>query len=102
MAQRLKKDDLVQVLTGKDKGKEGKIISFHSRGYVYVSGVNIIKKHKKKTEKSEGGIIEVEGRIHESNLMLVCPEKNVKTRVGYKKIKGGIKKRIAKVSGETF
>ncbi len=103
MANRLKKDDLVVVITGKDKGKQGKILSLdHKKSRVIVDGINMSKLHKKKTEKSEGGIIDVARPIHQSNVMLVCPEKKKATRVGYKIIKGGSKKRVAKVSGATF
>ncbi len=103
MANRLKKDDLVKVLTGKDKGKEGKILEVNQKkGQVIVDGVNISKLHKKRTEKSEGGIIEVARPVHQSNVALICPEKKVPTKVGFRAIKDGNKKRVAKVSGATF
>jgi large subunit ribosomal protein L24 len=103
MANRLKKDDLVKVTTGKDKGKEGKILELdHKNNRVTVEGVNLNKLHKKKTEKSEGGIIEISRSIHQSNVALICPDKKNPTKVGYKVIKGGGKKRFAKVSGTTF
>jgi len=103
MAKRLKKDDLVRVTVGKDKGKEGKILEVdHKNNLVTVEGVNLCKLHKKKTEKSNGGIIEVSRSIHQSNVALICPDKKLPTKVGYKAIKGGAKKRLAKVSGTTF
>ena len=102
MANRLKKDDLVKVNTGKDKGKEGKIVSLDpKKGRVIVDGVNISKVHKKKTDKAEGGIIEVPRSIHQSNVTLVCPENGKTTKVGFK-FTDGKKKRIAKSSGATF
>lgn len=103
MANRLKKDDLVKITTGRDKGKEGKILELnHQKCQVIVDGINICKLHKKRTEKSEGGIIEVARPIHQSNVVLMCPDKKVPTKVGYKSIKDGNKKRVAKVSGATF
>tara|TARA_A100001015_G_C14767595_1_gene623919 strand:+ start:534 stop:845 length:312 start_codon:yes stop_codon:yes gene_type:complete len=103
MAYRLKKDDLVKVLTGKDKGKEGKILMVnHQKSLVIVDGINMSKVHKKKTEKSEGGILDIARPIHQSNVALVCPEKKVPTKIGYKIIKDGEKKRVSKVSGATF
>jgi large subunit ribosomal protein L24 len=103
MAKRLKKDDLVKVITGKDKGKEGKVLELdHKNNRVVVEGINITKLHKKKTDKSEGGIIEVSKSIHQSNVALLCPEKKVITKIGFKSIKDGNKKRVSRVSGATF
>ena len=103
MSKRLKKDDLVEITTGKDKGKSGKILNVdHKKQQVIVEGLNIAKCHKKKTDKSEGGIIEVPRPISQSNVALICPEKKVKTKVSYKQMKDGSKKRVAKVSGATF
>ena len=103
MANRLKVDDLVQVITGKDKGKQGKVTALdHKKSLVIVDGINISKFHKKKDDKSEGGIIEAARPIHQSNVKLICPEKKVPTKVSFKKIKGGQKKRVSKVSGATF
>ena len=67
-----------------------------------VDGINMSKLHKKKTEKSEGGIIEVARPIHQSNVAVICPEKKVPTKIGFKTIKDGTKKRVSKVSGATF
>ena len=103
MANRLKKDDLVKIIAGKDKGKEGKVLQvIQQKTQVIVEGVNICKIHKKKTEKTEGGIIEISKPIHQSNVALICPEKKVPTKVGFKTIKEGNKKRVAKASGATF
>ena len=103
MAKRLKVDDIVEVITGKDKGKQGKITTLdHNKLTVIVEGINVSKIHKKKTDKIEGGILEVPRPIHQSNVKLVCPEKKVPTRISYKTIKDGSKKRVAKVSGATF
>ena len=103
MAKRLKVDDLVEVITGKDKGKQGKVLNVdHKKVTVIIENINVSKLHKKKSDKSEGGIIDVPRPIHQSNVKLVCPEKKVPTRVSFKKIKGGAKKRVSKVSGATF
>ena len=102
MANRLKVDDLVQVITGKDKGKQGKVVALdHSKSTVIVEGINVCKVHRKKTEKSDGGILDVPRPIHQSNVKLVCPEKKTPTRISYKLI-GDKKKRVSKVSGATF
>jgi len=103
MASKIKKDDLVHILTGKDKGKEGKVLHvFPAKNKVIVEGINILKKHKKKTDKGEGGIFDVPSPIDLSNVALVCPVKKVPTKVGFTILKDGTKKRVSKVSGETI
>ncbi|MGC6367224.1 MAG: 50S ribosomal protein L24 [Candidatus Marinamargulisbacteria bacterium] len=103
MANKIKKDDEVQVLTGKDKGKKGKVLSVDIKaGKLTVDGINILKKHRKKTDKGDGGIVEFPGPIDISNVAVICPVKKVPTKVGFKVLKDGKKKRVAKVSGETF
>ncbi|MEK9726543.1 MAG: 50S ribosomal protein L24 [Candidatus Margulisiibacteriota bacterium] len=103
MAQKIKKDDIVKVLTGKDKGKEGKVLTvFPKKNQVVVEGINVLKKHKKKTDKGEGGIFDFPSPIDISNVVLLCPVKKVPTKVGFKILKDGSKKRLAKKTGETF
>ncbi|MGA0241458.1 MAG: 50S ribosomal protein L24 [Candidatus Marinamargulisbacteria bacterium] len=103
MASKIKKDDLVQILVGKDKGKQGKVLAvFPVKNKVVVEGINILKKHKKKSDKGDGGIISFPGSIDISNVALVCPVKKVPTKVGFKELKDGVKKRFSKVSGETI
>ena len=98
---KIKKGDQVVVLTGRDKGKKGEVLSaIPSENRVVVSGVNVVKKHTKPTQLSAGGIEEKELSIHVSNVALVDPKKVTATRVGYKLDKDGNKTRIAKVSGE--
>ncbi len=98
---KIKKGDQVVVLTGRDKGKKGEVLSaIPSENRVVVSGVNVVKKHTKPTQLSAGGIEEKELSIHVSNVALVDPKKGTATRVGYKLDKDGNKTRIAKVSGE--
>ena len=76
MANRVKKDDMVKVLVGKDKGAEGKVLEVnHRKSLVLVEGVNVCKIHKKKTDKIEGGIIELSRPVHISNVSLICPGK---------------------------
>ena len=103
MASKIKKDDIVKVLVGKDKGKEGKVLHvFPKKNQVVIDGINVLKKHKKKTDKGEGGILDFPAPIDLSNVALVCPIKKVPTKVGFKILKDGVKKRVSKVSGETF
>lgn len=97
----VKKDDQVVVISGKDKGKTGKVIMVDTeKGRVYVEGVNMIKKHQKaRTQAAPSGIIEREGSIDASNVMLVDPKTGDATRVGFKVNEDGSKDRIAKKSG---
>ncbi len=99
----VKKDDTVVVLTGKDKGKTGKILKvIPKKMRVIVEGVNIIKKHQKPTPNNpEGGIITKEAPIHVSNVLLFCPKcsKGVRTR---KKIDGDKKVRVCVKCGNEF
>ena len=100
---RIKKNDKVVVISGKDKGKEGvvlKVITKDSK--VLVSKVNVAKKHAKQTQATKGGIIEVEMPIHVSNVSLLCPKTSKPTRVFYKTLSDGKKIRCASKSGETI
>jgi large subunit ribosomal protein L24 len=96
----VKKGDKVQVISGKDKGKQGVILeAYPSRERVLVEGVNIVKKHSKPSQLNpQGGIIDMEAPIHVSNVMPLDPKTNEPTRVGYK-IVDGKKVRIAKKTG---
>jgi large subunit ribosomal protein L24 len=100
----VKKDDTVIVITGKDKGKKGRIIAAYPReNRVLVEGVNMVKKHAKPTQQNpQGGILDQEAPIHVSNVMLVDPKTNKPTRVGYKVLENGQKVRVAKKSGEVI
>jgi large subunit ribosomal protein L24 len=82
---KLKKDDSVQIITGKDKGKRGRILKiFRDTDRVVVEGANIVKKAKKRrSQQDRGGIIEVEAAVHSSNVAIVC-KKCGPTRIGYK------------------
>ncbi|WP_077620224.1 50S ribosomal protein L24 [Bacillus sinesaloumensis] len=97
----VKKGDKVQVISGKDKGKQGVILeSFPKKDRVLVEGVNIVKKHSKPSQANpQGGIISQEAPIHVSNVMPLDPKSGTPTRVGYKDVDGK-KVRVAKKSGE--
>ncbi len=98
---KIKKGDKVAVITGKDKGKQGQVVSVLPKvNKAVVSGVNIVKKHTKASRDSEGGIITKEMPIQISNLSLVDPKTNSITKVGFKILKDGTKVRYAKKSGE--
>jgi len=97
----VKKGDEVIVISGKDKGHKGKVIGIDSeKGRVYVEGANIVKKHQKaRSQTAPSGIVEREGSIDASNVMLVDPKTGEATRVGYQVNEDGSKSRIAKKSG---
>jgi large subunit ribosomal protein L24 len=100
----VKKEDTVMVITGKDKGKKGRIIAAYPRqNRVLVEGVNMVKKHQKPTQQNpQGGILDQEAPIHVSNVMLLDPKSGKPTRVGYKVLENGNKVRVAKKSGEVI
>ena len=99
---KLKKEDTVQVIAGKDKGKRGRILRIlRDKDRVVVEGANIVKKAKKKRKQSDrGGIIEIEAAIHYSNVAMVC-KKCGPTRIGYK-IDGENKTRVCRKCGEAL
>ncbi|MFH1612990.1 MAG: 50S ribosomal protein L24 [bacterium] len=84
----VKKNDIVFVMTGKDKGKKGKILSIlREKNKFVVEGINFVKRHIKPTQKDpKGGIIQKESPIHVSNLMLICNKCNRPVRIRHKKI----------------
>lgn len=93
----IRKGDKVRVAAGKDKGKEGRVLrTAPDAGRAYVEGVNIQKRHTRPTQKNpQGGIMEIEGPIHISNLMLVCPNCSQPTRVGRLR-EDGVRQRVCK------
>ena len=97
---KIKKGDSVQIITGNDAGKTGRVIKvFLEKERVVVEGVNITKKHARPTQDNpQGGIIEKESSIHISNVMMVAGSKP--TRVGYKTLEDGRKVKYAKTTGE--
>ena len=98
---KIKKGDFVVVIAGKDKGKRGKVIrSLPREQRVVVEGVNLVKKHTRPSGRNKGGIITVEAPIHVSNVMLLCPQCQSATRVGYRFLDDGRKVRVCKKCGE--
>lgn len=102
MSVRLKKNDRVRVISGKDKGKEGKILRrIPDRDLVVVEGVNMVSRHMKPTQKNpQSGIHKQEAPIYASKLMLVCPQCGAATRVGSSFLESGKKVRVCKKCGE--
>jgi large subunit ribosomal protein L24 len=106
-AMKIRRDDQVRVIAGKDKGRTGRVLRVDpAKQKVYVEGANIIKRHTKPrtlrdTQRAQeiGGIVEMEGPIHISNVMLIDPETNEPTRVGIKR-EDGRRLRIGKKSGK--
>ncbi len=100
---KIKKGDRVVVLAGRDKGKTGDVLQmFPSENKALVQGVNIVRRHQRQTAQAEGGIISRESKIHLSNIALADPKDGKPTRVGYVVDKDGVKKRIAKRSGDVI
>lgn len=98
-----KTGDKVVVISGKDKGKEGKIIKvLRNENRVVVEGVNIVKKHIKGNGQQAGSITEVEAAIHASNVMIVDPKTNKPTRIGHSINKDGKKIRVTKKSNSSL
>ena len=104
MALGLRKNDLVQVVSGEYKGKTGKILKIVvEKKRAIVEGVNIVKRHIKPNEKNQqGGIIEKEATVHMSNLMLVCPKTGKPTRIGASILENGKRVRFSKKAKETI
>jgi large subunit ribosomal protein L24 len=105
---RIRTDDMVKVIGGKDSGKTGRVIRTEpQKNRVYVEGLNMIKRHEKarptqdvqKAGQQLGGIVDKEGPIHVSNVMVLDPKDNKPTRVGVRRDKGGKRERFAKRSG---
>ena len=107
MGVKIRQDDTVRIITGKDKGKTGRVLRVDPRkDKVYVEGANIVKRHMRPrtlrdTQRAQelGGIIEKEGPIHVSNVMLIDPDSGEPTRVGIKR-EGRLRVRVAKKSGK--
>jgi large subunit ribosomal protein L24 len=101
MAAKIKKGDKVVVLTGRDKGRTGEVVTVMPKeSRALVRGVNLVKRHQRQTMNQEGGIIQKEAPIHLSNLALADPKDGKPTRVGFKVLDDGRKVRFAKRSGD--
>jgi large subunit ribosomal protein L24 len=107
---RIRKDDMVVVTGGKDRGKKGRVLRADRAGrHVYVEGLNMVKRHQrprsiKDTQKGAqaGGIIEKEGPIHVSNVMLLDPQDNKPTRVGVRIADDGKRERYSRRTGNAI
>jgi large subunit ribosomal protein L24 len=102
---RIRKNDLVEVLAGKDRGKRGKVlVVLPEKARVLVQGVNFIKRHTRPNPQKniKGGIAEREAPIHVSNVMIVSPDDDKRTRIGSKLLPDGRKARIGRRSGEVL
>ncbi len=99
----VRKGDLVKVLAGRDKGKEGHIIrAIPKENRVVVEKVNLVKRHQRATPDSEGGVITMEAPIHVSNVMKVCTSCKKPTRIAHKFLANGMKVRACKHCGATL
>ena len=100
----LKKDDIVQVIAGKEKGKKGKVLAFFPEtGKLTVEKLNMLKRHMKGDGKSrQSGIVEKEGSIHVSNVLIVCDKCGEGVRVKRKKLEDGKRVRVCIKCGEVL
>ncbi len=100
----IKKNDTVLIVTGKEKGKKGRVISVEpKKDKILIERINIIKRHMKPSKKySQGGIIEKEAPLHISNVMLVCSKCDKPTRIGNTVLSDGKKARICKKCKEVI
>jgi large subunit ribosomal protein L24 len=97
----IRKNDMVEVISGDDKGKRGRVLNvLRSQGKVVVEGVNRAYKHLKRSQKNpQGGRLSKEMAVDVSNVMLICPQTNRPTRVGVRFLPDGTKERYSKRSG---
>ncbi len=105
MAVKIRRDDEVVVISGKDRGKAGKVLRVDlAKQRVYVEGLSIVKRHQRPSQvpnartQQAGGVIEQEGPIHISNVMLLDPKDRKPTRVGVSR-EGGVRNRVTRRSG---
>jgi len=102
--QAIRKGDQVKVIAGNDRGKEGEVLQVSPKeSRILVRGVNVIKRHQRPTSRQrEGGIVEREAQIHVSNALVICPECDHPTRVGFQRDEDGVKMRVCRQCGEMF
>ena len=108
MAAKVRRGDTVQVIGGKDSGKQGRVLRVDpKKGRVFVEGLNVVKRHQRPRSLKEtqrggkvGGVIEKEGPIHISNVMLVDPRDNKPTRVRIERTDDGRRERVSVLSGQ--
>ena len=101
---KIRKDDTVVVVTGKDRGRKGKVrFAYPEDGRLLVEGVNFIKRHTRaRGQVKQAGIIEREAPIHISNVRLLCSKCNHPTRIGFRFLEGGKKVRFCRSCGEVI
>jgi large subunit ribosomal protein L24 len=94
----IKKNDTVKVISGKSKGKKGKVLEVSPKeGKVIVEGVNMVTKHvKPKKQGQAGGILKAEGPLYACKVMLICPKCGKPTRIGHKIMEDGSKERVCR------
>jgi len=100
---RIKVNDQIEVIAGKDKGRVGKVLKVHRKvGKVVVEKINVVKRHTKPNAiNQQGGIVEKEAPIHVSNVKIICPKCSKTVRVGRKVLDNGEKVRYCKQCGES-
>lgn len=100
----VKKDDTVLVLSGKDRGKKGKVIAVSPKEKkLIIEGLNMVTKHVKPRRAGDaGGIVKAEGAMYASKVQLVCPRCQKPTRIAHKMLADGGKERVCKKCGESF
>ena len=98
---RIRRNDMVHVIAGKDKGKTGKVLKVYPKANrALVENINVVKKAKRRTQQDQkGGIVSIEAPIHLSNLMLIDKQSNEPSRLGVSILKDGTRIRISKKSG---
>ena len=101
---RIRKNDIVSVMTGKDKGKKGKVLHVDAeKGYCVVEGINFVKKHMRRTsQENQGGIIQIEKPIHISNVALYCKTCDKAVKTGINILKDNTKTRFCKKCKEVL
>ena len=100
---RLKKGDTVKIITGREKGKTGKVTKILAEGSkVVVEKLNMIKRHQRPDQKSKGGIMEKEAPLDASNVLLVCAKCSGGVRIGFKTLEDGKKVRFCRKCNEQF
>jgi large subunit ribosomal protein L24 len=99
---KLRKDDQVRIISGRERGKQGKIVRIDlAKGRAIIQGLNMVKKAmKKKSQNDRGGIVEIEAPVRLCNMMIIC-KKCGPTRIGYK-FEGDAKKRVCRKCGEAL
>ncbi|HDQ03654.1 MAG TPA: 50S ribosomal protein L24 [Deltaproteobacteria bacterium] len=100
---KFKKGDMVKVLSGKDKGKTGKVLkTIPDRERIVIEKINIVKRHRRPDQKSKGGVLEKESSIHVSQVGLMCSKCNTPVRIRSKKLEDGKKVRICVKCGDVI